>query len=260
MIKKLLLASLLGASSFSLMAESVPTSRGVDSRIQDINYNPNDVVKIYAKAGVATHIILNNDETYQTHAFGDSDAWLFTNVGNHIFIKPKAVNGSTNLAIVTDRRVYNFYVQYSKKDTFQVKFTYPEEIAERNRQKEAEIKLASFKTRFDGKRINLAYKMRGSSVVAPINIWDDGTFTYFKFGNNTDLPAIYALDKDNEESLYNRTVFGQTNNVVMVHGISPKWRLRIGAYALDVVNDALNQKGNDMDSGTVSDEIERVIK
>ena len=46
----------------------------------------------------------------------------------------------------------------------------------------------------------------------------------------------------------------------MVHGISPKWRLRIGAYALDVVNDALNQKGNDMDGGTVSDEIERVIK
>lgn len=260
MIKKLLLASLIGASSLNVMAESVPVSRGVDSRIQAINYNPNDVVKIYAKAGVATHIILNSDETYQTHAFGDSDAWLFNNVGNHIFIKPKVENGSTNLAIVTDRRVYNFFVQYSKKETFQVKFTYPEEIAERNRQKDAQIMLASFKTRFEGKRINLAYKMKGSPVIAPINVWDDGTFTYFKFGNNTDLPAIYALGKEDKESLYNRTVFGQTNNVVMVHGVSPKWRLRIGAYALDVINDALNQEGNDMSSGTVSDEIERIIK
>lgn len=260
MIKKLLLASLLGASTFNVMAESVPVSRGVDSRIQSINYNPNDVVKIYAKAGVATHIILNDDEVYQTHAFGDSDAWLFTNVGNHVFIKPKVENGTTNLAIVTDRRVYNFLVKYSKKDTFQVKFTYPEQIAERNRQKDAQIKLDSFKTRFEGKRINLAYKMKGSPVIAPMNVWDDGTFTYFKFGNNTDLPAIYTLGKDDQESLYNRTVFGQSNNVVMVHGISPKWRLRIGAYALDVVNDALNQVGNDVSSGTVSPEIERVIK
>lgn len=260
MINKLLLATLVGALSFAVSAESVPASKGVDSRIQSVKYNPSDVVKIYAKAGIATHIILNSDETYQTHAFGDSEAWQFSNVGSHIFIKPKVENGSTNLVVVTDRRVYNFYVQYSKKDTFQVQFTYPEQIAERAKQKDAQLMLASFKTRFEGKRINLAYKMKGSPVVAPVNVWDDGTFTYFKFGNNTDLPAIYALGKNDDESLYNRTVFGQKNDVIMVHGVSPKWRLRIGAYALDVVNDALNQVGNDMESGTVSDQIERVIK
>lgn len=260
MIKKLLLATFISGLSFATFAESTPVSKGVDGRIQSIQYNPNDVVKIYAKAGIATHIVLNSDETYQTHAFGDSDAWLFTKSGNHIFIKPKVVNGSTNLVVVTDRRVYNFYIQYSNKDTFQVQFTYPEQIAEKARQKDAENLLASFKTRFEGKRINLAYKMKGSSVVAPTNIWDDGTFTYFKFGNNTDLPAIYALDSKGDESLYNRTVFGNKNDIIMVHGISPKWRLRIGAYALDINNDALNSVGNDMESGTVSEQIEREVK
>lgn len=260
MIKRLLLATFISGLSFATFAESTPVSKGVDGRIQSIQYNPNDVVKIYAKAGIATHIVLNSDETYQTHAFGDSDAWLFTKSGNHIFIKPKVVNGSTNLVVVTDRRVYNFYIQYSNKDTFQVQFTYPEQIAEKARQKDAENLLASFKTRFEGKRINLAYKMKGSSVVAPTNIWDDGTFTYFKFGNNTDLPAIYALDSKGDESLYNRTVFGNKNDIIMVHGISPKWRLRIGAYALDINNDALNSVGNDMESGTVSEQIEREVK
>lgn len=46
----------------------------------------------------------------------------------------------------------------------------------------------------------------------------------------------------------------------MVHGISPKWRLRVGAYALDINNDALNSVGNDMESGTVSEQIEREVK
>lgn len=40
-----------------------------------------------------------------------------------------------------------------------------------------------------------------SSDIAPINIWDDGTFTYFKFGANTDIPAIYYVDENGRKSI-----------------------------------------------------------
>lgn len=240
-------------------AEILPISAGGDSRIKVVTYDPTEVVKIKAKAGVATHIILNNDENYQIHAFGDSDAWAFSNFSNNIFIKPKVENGSTNLVIITDRRNYNLYLEYTKNSqTYQVKFNYPEQIVAKNNKKILENNLNN---RFEGKVINFAYYMRGSYTVKPINVWDDGTFTYFKFGNNIDLPAIYSVDnKDkNKESLYNRTVLGADNNIIMLHGISKNWRLRSGNSALDIQNVAFNEIGNDTSSGTISKEVERSV-
>ncbi|MEO4090765.1 TrbG/VirB9 family P-type conjugative transfer protein [Acinetobacter pittii] len=260
MKKTIISATLCVASALAINlahAEVSPRGAGGDTRIMTVSYDPNEVVLIKAKAGIATNIVLNPDETYQTHAFGDSAAWFFSNFGNNIFIKPKVVDGSTNLTVVTDRRTYNFYIQYTKKyETFQVKFTYPEQVALKADKKALENKLNN---RFDGKVINLAYYMKGSYAVKPINTWDDGSFTYFKFGNNTDLPAIYAVDDKGNESLYNRTVLGANNNVIMLHGISKKWRLRIGNSALDVQNMAFNEAGNDMSSGTINNSVERVV-
>lgn len=260
-MKKCLISATLSAACLfalpSVYAEVTPKSAGGDSRIMTVNYDPNEVVKIKAKAGIATNIVLNPDETYQTHAFGDSEAWLFNNFGNNIFIKPKVQNGSTNLVIITDRRTYHLYIEYTKSSqTYQVRFTYPEQIKTKASKKALENKLNN---RFEGKVINLAYYMRGSYAVKPINIWDDGTFTYFKFGHNTDLPAIYSVNEKGKESLYNRTVLGANNDVIMMHGISKKWRLRIGNSALDVQNVAFNEKGNDMSSGTVSKGVERAV-
>lgn len=267
-MKKLLISALTANailfSSAYVHAESMPLTRGSDKRVQYVSYNPDDVVKINAKAGIATHIVLNPDETYQTHAFGDSEAWTFAAFNNSIFIKPKIQNGTTNLIVVTDRRTYNFFVDYTNKDTFEVKFNYPAEeqakAQSKARAKHAENELSELKNRFINKRINLAYKMRGATDISPINAWDDGTFTYFKFGNNTELPAIYAVNDKDEETLFNRTVLGNTSNIVMLHGISNKWRLRIGSSALDVHNAAYNQVGNDMSNGTVVDTVSRDVK
>lgn len=260
---------LLSASIMSVffgsyaVAENTPISRGIDSRIQYIQYNPDDVVLVKTKAGIATHIVLNPDETYQNHAFGDSEAWNFAEYNNSVFIKPKELDGNTNLIILTDKRTYNFYLEVTKTKTFEVKFIYPDE--EKSKQKaqflanNTDYQLNQLKNRFSGKKINLAYKIRGSKDISPINIWDDGTFTYFKFGANTDIPAIYYISENGKENLYNRTTLGITNNIIMMHGIGKKWRLRIGDSSVDVLNDALNKVGNEMESGTVTDKVKREI-
>lgn len=259
-MKKIKLLSILIGLFFVPLAyaESVPTPRSADSRVTYVTYNPDDVTRINAKIGVATHIILNQDETYQTHAFGDSGAWHFANFNNSIFIKPKLENSSTNLVVITDRRTYNFYVAYTNQDTYEVRFFYPEQAKEKIKEKNIKSELESFANRFKGKKINLHYKMKGAKSVAPINVWDDGTFTYFKFGNNTELPAIYALNDNGEEILLNRTVMGN-NDIVMLHGISKQWRIRIETEALDVFNEFVNQKGNAMENGTVTDKVIREV-
>lgn len=264
-LKKILLSASIVTALFSpyAMAENTPISRGVDSRIQYIQYNPDDVVLVKAKAGIATHIVLNPDETYQNHAFGDAEAWNFAEYNNSIFIKPRELDGNTNLIVLTDKRTYNFYLEVTKTKTFEIKFTYPdEERARKNAQflaNNTDYQLNQLKNRFSGKKINLAYQVRGSSDITPINIWDDGTFTYFKFGANTDIPAIYYIDEKGNENLYNRTTLGVTNNIIMMHGIGKKWRLRISNSAVDVLNSALNKVGNEMESGTVTDKVKREI-
>ncbi|WP_370447096.1 TrbG/VirB9 family P-type conjugative transfer protein, partial [Escherichia coli] len=40
------------------------------------------------------------DETYITHAFGDSESWTFAHKMNHFFVKPKQAMSDTNLVIV----------------------------------------------------------------------------------------------------------------------------------------------------------------
>lgn len=264
MIKKTLIASALMVFTTFSFAEQLPHSRGADNRIQSVNYNPDDVVRINARVGIATHIVLNPDEEYQTHAFGDSEAWNLAGFNNNIFIKPKVINGATNLVVITNKRTYNFVVDDTKKNTYQVKFNYPDEVRKKAellaKANDKNFELNQLKNRFVNKTINLAYKMKGTSSIAPINVWDDGSFTYFKYGNNVDLPSIYVINDDGKEGLYNSTVIGVNNNIIMVHGISQKWRTRIGESALDFYNMALNKTGNDMDTGTIFNDVIREVQ
>ncbi|WP_407213987.1 TrbG/VirB9 family P-type conjugative transfer protein [Enterobacter kobei] len=69
------------------------------------------MVRIDAVAGLFTHIVVSPDETYITHAFGDS-GWTFSHKLNHMFVKPKREMSDTNLTIVTDKRSYNIVLHY----------------------------------------------------------------------------------------------------------------------------------------------------
>ncbi|MDI4522051.1 conjugal transfer protein TraO, partial [Escherichia coli] len=123
-MKKQLIAGLilvsLGLSGQALALE-VGKGSPYDYRIKSVVYNPVDVVRIDSVAGVATHIVVAPDESYVTHAFGDSNSYAFTHVENNIFIKPKGeVPSDTNLVLVTNKRTYNIVLHcvgdYTTKD------------------------------------------------------------------------------------------------------------------------------------------------
>ena len=84
-----------------------------DYRIKSVVYNPVDVVRIDSVAGVATHIVVAPDESYVTHAFGDSNSYGLPMLKTTCLSKPKGeVPSDTNLVLVTNKRTYNIVLHY----------------------------------------------------------------------------------------------------------------------------------------------------
>jgi len=267
----LFLAISLGCASIPAVAADIPISIGSDQRVTTVAYKDDDVVELVVKPGIATHIVLQEGEEHEAHAFGDSEAWHFSSYKNNLFIKPALPMGTTNLSVITNKRTYVFKVNFISEgsdltDMYQVKFLYPNEInkaeVEASNKAEIEDRLNSSKSQ---KLFNLNYTMKGDKTVAPINVWDDGTFTYFKFAGNTDMPAIYsvALDgssADGQETLVNKTIEGSGNNIAVMHKVNHLWRLRLGREVLDIRNDSANWNGTLNTSGTIANDVVRVAK
>lgn len=262
-MKKFVLVALVASlHAVPAMALDHPKTSPFDHRIRYITYNPADVVQVDTVLGVATHIILEEGEEYITHAFGDSDAYAFARKGRHIFIKPQAELANTNLIVVTDRRSYKFRLVFRPDRAgaiYELAFRYPDSESRRSREA---TERASIEQAFAQARggYNLKYTMAGDKDIAPINAWDDGRFTYFKFTANTDLPAIYFVDAEGNESLAPRTMMGDSNNIIVVHKVNPKWMIRLGNRALAIFNEAYDPDGLPNTTGTASPAVRRVEK
>ncbi len=101
--------------------------------------------------------------------------------------------------------------------------------------------------------------MSGDLDLAPVNAWDDGEFTYFKFPGNRDLPAIYLVDPDGNESIVNRHSAGDSSDVIAMHKVAQRWALRLGNRALAIWNDAYDPAGRRNTSRTASPDVNRVL-
>jgi type IV secretion system protein VirB9 len=235
---------------------------GSDRRIRYVNYDPDDVVEIEAVVGVATHIVLEPGESYVTHAFGDGKAWDFAVKANHCFLKAVATDADSNLTIVTDRRSYHFSLKLltapGAAPTFEIAFRYPDTQARKRRD---EVQHRAIEEGFgrNGEKPNLDYTMSGDLDLAPVNAWDDREFTYFKFPGQRDIPAIYVVDPDGNESIVNRHSTGPASEIVVVHKVAARWVLRLGSRALAIWNDGYDPEGRRNVSRTASPDVNRVL-
>lgn len=77
--------------------------------------------------------------------------------------------------------------------------------------------------------------------IRPRDVFDDGRFTYLRFPNNLEIPAIYrSIPGSGEEQLVNSHLDGDT---VVVHGTAPLWNLRLGGSVLGIFNEAYDPDG-----------------
>lgn len=245
-----LLIGLLYQPLQSMAAIGIPRPIGGESRIKIINYTPNTVFKFIGHYEYQSIIEFGADEQIDTITMGTPTPWQIVPAGNRIFIKPVEENATTNMTVITNKRMYFFEMHaqeaYSINDeklSFVVKFVYPEQYnVAANGIMANSGNMMSPKTKNGGPDLsnpqgyNFKYSISGDAkTIEPLQIFDDGEFTYFKFKDlNAELPAIFMVDKQGKEGLINFRVAG---DYIVVERVSDRFTLRHGSYVICVYNE-----------------------
>ena len=238
-----------------------------DSRVRQIVYAPDAVVRVQAQRGFATHIALDPHEQIQVVAPGDRDGWqVVANKGDHdVYLKPQLAAHDSNLEIRTNKRNYSFDLvvlplraKFGNGDEmYRVTFVYPDEVkAKAHAETDAEI-VAQRLGRSPVVR-NTQYSMQltpHSDDIAPAAAWDDGRFTYLRIPNNRRIPAIFRAADDGTESVVDRHMEDDT---MVVHEVAKRFVLRLGDEVVDVWNDAYDMDGIPPHDGTTVKGVKRV--
>lgn len=284
MKKKYLLIALLALGAAN--AEVIPNiDSNVDERIRTMDYT-RDVIKLNTLVGVSSHVEFGEDEQIEFLASGDDDAWHFAPKKNHLFIRPVATEFvDTNLTVLTNKHTYHFVLVQNKVNeadwanawqdknlVYSVKFKYPLEEAEKLAQKQAEerlkrnenAKIAQLKAdklalrkeldRQQKEIQNRDYWAAGDREITPIETYDNGTFTFFRFQPNAPIPAFYSVDKHGNEAIVNTTMVG--TNMIKIQGVFKMMRIRHGSNVVCVDNRGTSIY-NQTDTNTTSPNVVR---
>jgi type IV secretion system protein VirB9 len=230
MNKKLIILT-LAVSLFAVNthASQNPKALGTDSRIRHVLYNPNEVYEIKATYGFQTAIEFSEQEAIQVASIGDSIAWQVIPVGNRLFLKPVEQNPRTNLTVVTTKRTYYFHLSTVNSRlisdmTYLVRFEYPQNTSPSTR----EIFKAKSPSQY-----NFSYELKHDKKSGLVRAFDNGEFTYLQFKNISDLPAIFSVERGNQESVVNYRIEGP---YVVIEKVGETFLLRRGKTVGTLVN------------------------
>lgn len=214
------LALLLLISAVPATAQVRPQPGDGNPHLQDVDYNPGQIVQLYGAPGFEMTVELSPDEQVQNVALGDAGAWQ-VNVdhgGDHLFLKPTQPNVATNMTVITSVRVYNFELQSlsgpASDMPYTVHFRYPAPPS----------KASEYLDLSPLKRSLSRYKVSGDRWLRPDSISNDGTHTYISWSEAKPIPAVYAVDETGQETLANG---GMRDDVYVVDGVPAKLDFRI---------------------------------
>jgi type IV secretion system protein VirB9 len=247
----------------------IPKGTPQDARVREVIYDPANVVKVIAHFGYQIFVQFADNETIMDLGSGDTEAWSIgvIKAKNGFFIKPRGDRGSTNLTVITDRHHYNFdLILHEGKGTpsyYMVKFLYPGDAEKKSIQEaekdKADRLLREEASNPENKPYNRNYWWDGSESLKPTAAWDNGTFTYFRYGPGRDFPAVFTLNEEDPEieATVNIHVEGDT---LVVHKIAERFILRLGNKAAGIWNKSFLPYGRDLPGKTLSPVVTRTIK
>jgi type IV secretion system protein VirB9 len=229
-----LLINLLACTT--CLAEQLPRPGPSDARILLATYRDSEIYKVVASYGFQTTIEFSSQETIETISIGDSIGWQVVPAGHRVFLKPQELNALTNMTVVTSMRPYYFELGAKKSRdpqsvTFLIRFTYPDDGPTG-----VGVAVGSKAPALPAKKptdYNFNYTLTGSHDIAPTRVFDDGEFTYMQFRSMTDLPAIFLVDKEKQESVVNYRIEGP---YVVIERTGAQFSLRHGGEITCVHN------------------------
>lgn len=219
MTTRLTLSGLLCAAAISAglpaWAETTPGRGAHDSRVRIAAFVDGQVFRIVTSLTHVTTVEFGEGETIRSIIAGDTVGFQFDAVpgGRAFAIKPVASGVATNITVYTNRRSYYFHVVEARETPhYVVQFRYPES---RSASRQAVAAAAP----------NTNYGVSKNLEFTPVSVWDDGTFTYFRFARNAPIPAIFRHTRGAERSVNSQA---QEDGVIRVSGVNPEWVLRLG--------------------------------
>ncbi len=213
-----------------------------DHRLRTYVYDPNEVYKFVGHYRYQSSIELAPGEEIATISLGDSLGWQVSPSGNRLFLKPIEKDATTNMTLITNKRIYHFELYGQEAEgiddaemIFAARFHYPNEGVDKDIQRflldeGPDIDIAP-------EKYNFRYSLSGSEYISPLKIFDDGEFTYFEFKNkNAEIPAFFLVDPDGSESVVNYRMNGP---YVVVERVSSQFTLRSGPDVVCVYNETM---------------------
>jgi type IV secretion system protein VirB9 len=233
--------------SFNLQAAQSPRFLGSEKKFRAYIYNPNEVYRYVGHYNYQGFIEFETGETINTISMGDSSLWLFEHLGNRLFLKPVADDASTNMTVITSKKIYHFELvaKEAKGITdpdliFVVKFVYPDE-KDKNIMEFTKAPVSDEPDMRNLNIYNFNYEFTGEPTLAPIKVFDNAEFTYFQFpGKSAEIPAVFSVDSAGFESMVN---FRSAGDYIIVERISPQFTLRNGSEIVCVYNNNLLKSG-----------------
>jgi type IV secretory pathway VirB9-like protein len=89
-----------------------------------------------------------------------------------------------------------------------------------------------------------------SKGIAPTMAYDDGLFTYLRFPNNREMPAVFLVTADGHEGIVNTHVHESRRDVLVVQRVARRLILRLGASVVAIDNQAFDIDGTPPVNGT----------
>ncbi|QOD38863.1 P-type conjugative transfer protein VirB9 [Candidatus Wolbachia massiliensis] len=258
----LVLALLISSNSNASVNYNKPVS--VDSRIKRFVYSPNEVFTVVFSQGYYSYIEFAKGEKVENIAVGDASSWKISPYDNKLLIMPFEVSSRTNMIITTTKkRNYIFdlisrpnYDKLPGTDTekinndysaekdisYAVSFYYPQE------EDEFDIDLDDISTptqmqyvvekpekviQENDSKYNYTYIDKGDNKdIIPIELFDDGYLTYFKFRNSNKIPQIF-VEEGKTRLLCKRLLF---DDYIIIKGVHKRLFMRYENNEVEIVN------------------------
>lgn len=213
-------------------------------------YQDDALYTVRTGLGLTTQIELSPDETILDYSAGFSSGWELARRGNVFYLKPKDIDVDTNMMVRTQARSYVFDLKVVATDwrrtedarragvQYRIVFDYPRDTQFKDARQTVEEEAMPLLSTTLGKdrAYNFDYsfaagRARGDSGLLPLNVWDDGRFTYIRLRSSAEtrtgsFPAVFGRDaRQGEDFVVNTTVEGTT---LIVHGTYPYLVIRHG--------------------------------
>lgn len=214
-LKPTILSIALTLIAAPALAEYIPRSGGNDNRVRVATYQDGQVYRLSVSLTHVTTVEFGQGETIRSIIAGDTEGFQLDGVpgGRAFAVKPNARGVHTNITVYTNRRSYYFNVTEASSPTYYVvQFRYPEDTV---RPTNAVAQQAP----------NYNYAASDQTEFTPTSVWDDGTFTYFRFPRSSPVPAIFRSSTGSERTVNSQQI---EDGVLRVSGVSNQWVLRLG--------------------------------